>query len=121
VNNVRQIVKTTEVISRVTDYSRAQLLLLWESTKDRSSVVKWLVSPPVTRENVVIPRRGEFFISSQVVCVKNIKKFVTILTAIFVHYAPKKEQVLLLTFQNRSLAALIRDVFRKFCLYSAGF
>jgi len=46
---------------------------------------------------------------------------VTILNAIFVHNAPKKEQVLLLTLQNRSLTALIRDVFRNPSLYSARF
>jgi len=43
---------------------------------------------------------------------------VTILIAIFVHYAPNKMgECLLLTFQNRSL---IRKVFRKFSLHSAG-
>jgi hypothetical protein len=31
-----------------------------------------------------------------------------------------KEQVLLLTFQNRSLVELIRDVFRKFSLTQCG-
>jgi hypothetical protein len=39
----------------------------------------------------------------------------------FVHFAKKKEELLLLKFQNRSLAVLIRDVFRKMSLYCAGF
>jgi len=43
---------------------------------------------------------------------------VTILIATFIYYAPKKGWVLLLTFQNRGL---IRKVFRKFILHSAGF
>jgi hypothetical protein len=39
-----------------------------------------------------------------------------ILIAIFVHFAQKKEQLLLLTFQHQSLAELIRDDFIKFSL-----
>jgi len=36
----------------------------------------------------------------------------------FVHYAPKNEQVLLLTFQNRSLTALIWDFFKKILFFT---